>query len=422
MRYEYFLARRYAFSKRRENFITIISVLSMLGLMVGTAALIIVLSVFNGFSSVVTDIYVSFDPHIRISAASSDTTNTTIRPLITNADSLIGIVKAIPDVRFLAPAIHGKAVLVHYTLPAVVDLTGISQSNARDVSGLAHSIQSGQLQLDSGCIVVGQLLADQLAIQVGDSLEIYSPVGLERILTEPVTPRTRRLIVRGIFAANNRDYDATNVYTSPEVARDLFDLPPGTATTIDIKTTDIRKSNEIKKQIEAVLSGSRAPGSGSRFEVQSWYDLHTELYSVMEIERWVAYIILFLIVAVAAFNIFSSLTLTVFEKQRDIGLLRALGAPIYGIRNIYLYEGMLIGTIGTIAGCLIGLIVILLQQKFGFFKLDMSVYIIPALPVELRWTDFLAVGLGSFLLTVGCSLFPSRRAAKVEPAQALRWE
>jgi lipoprotein-releasing system permease protein len=205
-----------------------------------------------------------------------------------------------------------------------------------------------------------------------------------------------------------------NVYVSPEVARDLFDLPANSATTIDLKTDDIRQSNAVKKKIEAQI--------GNRYTVQSWYDLHTELYSVMEIERWVAYIILFLIVAVASFNIFSSLTLTVFEKQRDIGLLRALGAPITGIRNIYLYEGMLIGAMGTIGGCLIGLIVVLLQKRFGFFTLDMSVYIIPALPVELRWTDFLSVALGSFGLTTICSLFPSRRAAHVEPAQALRYE
>ena len=161
---------------------------------------------------------------------------------------------------------------------------------------------------------------------------------------------------------------------------------------------------------------------GPKYNVQSWYDLHTDLYSVMEIERWVAYIILFLIVGVAAFSIFSSLTLTVFEKQRDIGLLRALGAPVIGIRKIYLYQGTLVGLIGTFSGCAIGLIVVLLQQKFGFFRLDSSVYIIPALPVELRWQDFLSVGLGSMLLTILCALFPSRRAAKVDPAVALRWE
>jgi lipoprotein-releasing system permease protein len=142
----------------------------------------------------------------------------------------------------------------------------------------------------------------------------------------------------------------------------------------------------------------------------------------MEIERWVAYIILFLIVGVAAFSIFSSLTLTVFEKQRDIGLLRALGAPIRGIRRIYWLQGTLVGLIGTISGCVIGLIVVLLQEKFGFFPLDSTVYIINALPVELRWQDFVSVGIGSMALTMLCSLFPSRRAAQVDPAIALRWE
>src|SRR5207248_9713492 len=125
------------------------------------------------------------------------------------------------------------------------------------------------------------------------------------------------------------------------------DLPANAATTIDLRIKDIRQSNEIKKVMEAKL--------GNAFTVQSWYDLHTELYSVMEIERWVAYIILLLIVGVAAFSIFSSLTLTVFEKQRDIGLLRALGATLAGIRNIYFYEGLMIGALGTLLGCAIGL-------------------------------------------------------------------
>lgn len=416
MRYEYFLARRYAFSKRRENFITIISIISIAGLTVGTAALIVVLSVFNGFSSVVTEVYVSFDPHVRVSAPAPalNDTNTTGPALITNADSVLSIVRHEPEVQFAAQAIHGKAALVHYTLPKIVDLTGIADSDAKRVSGLAKSIQTGALKLDSEGVVIGQILADELALQLGDSLEVFSPAGLDRILTEPVTPRMHRLFVRGIFAANNRDYDLTNAYVSPEVARDLFELPANAATTIDLRLKKVQDANEVRDKLRGAL--------GSHYTVRSWYDLHTELYSVMEVERWVAYIILFLIVAVAAFNIFSSLTLTVFEKQRDIGLLRALGATLKGIRNIYFYQGMLIGALGTLAGCIIGIGVVVAQQQFGFFRLDSSVYIIPALPVELRWQDFLTVSLGSFGLTALCSLLPSRRAANVEPATALRWE
>ena len=153
MRYESWIARRYAFSKRRENFITIISILSIVGLAVGTAALVIVLSVFNGFSSVVTNIYVSFDPHVRISALTDTVNNTAGTALITNADSIIRIVRRVPDTRGVAAAVHGKAVLVHYTLPKVIDLTGISADDAKAVSGIGHSIVAGSLQLDSNSIV-----------------------------------------------------------------------------------------------------------------------------------------------------------------------------------------------------------------------------------------------------------------------------
>jgi lipoprotein-releasing system permease protein len=142
----------------------------------------------------------------------------------------------------------------------------------------------------------------------------------------------------------------------------------------------------------------------------------------MEMERWIAYIILILIVAVASFSIFSALTLTVFEKRRDIGLLVALGAEQRNIQRIYLYQGLLTGLLGTLAGCLLGFIVVWAQKEFGFFTLDTSVYIIPALPVELHWQDFFFVGLGSMLLVSVASFMPSRRAARTRPAEALRWE
>lgn len=413
MRYEFFLAKRYAFSKKKTNFITIISVLSMLGIMVGTAALIIVLSVFNGFSAVVTKVLVSFDPHIRITAQAKDSTAelATISSLLAMREQLAKV----PAVESLAPTIREKAVLVHYTLPRVAIVTGMNEDDVRAVSGIGKSILSGELKLDSNSIIVGQLLADDLALVLGDTLQIFSPIGLERILTEPVAPRTRSVIVRGIFAANNREYDAMNAYVSLGTARDLYEVPNDAATSIDIKLKNIQQSDETKKQLTHVLDTNQ-------YSVQTWFDLHHDLYSVMEIERWIAYIILFLIVAVACFNIFSSLTLTVMEKQRDIGLLRAIGASDSGIRSIYLFQGMIIGLIGTLAGCFIGFAVILLQQQFGFFKLDTSVYIIPALPVELRWSDFVLVALGSIACSTFGALMPARRAAKVRPAEALRWE
>ncbi len=412
MRYELFLAKRYALTRRSQSFITIISILSALGIMVGVAALICVLSVFNGFSGVVTGILVSFDPHIRITANINSDSSVKV---ISNIPSLSKEVSKLPEVRSLAPVLKQKAVLVHYTLPKVVLLTGIAQEDVKKVSGLGESIQSGKVILDDSSIIVGQLMADNLAIVIGDTLQVFSPIGMERILTEPVIPKTRLLVVRGIFAANNRDYDATNAYTSLNVARDLFDIPEGSATTLELRLNSINDAPNVKTQLTSLIDTSK-------YHIDTWYDLHTDLYNVMEMERWIAYIILILIVAVASFSIFSALTLTVFEKRRDIGLLVALGAEKKNIQRIYLYQGLLTGLIGTVAGCVIGFAVVWAQQEFGFFTLDTSVYIIPALPVDLRWQDFIVVSIGAMLLVVVASFMPSRRAAMTRPAEALRWE
>lgn len=418
MGFEYFLAKRYAFSKKRENFITIISVLSMLGITVGTAALIAVLSVFNGFSSLVTDLLLVFDPHVRITA--SPRSNLTedqqkLRGQISDYHDLTKQVSFLNDARLITPIVQGKCVLVHYTLPRVAVLIGIPMKDASSIPGLSRSVIAGQLKLDEGSIILGQQLAETLAIIVGDTIEVVSPLGLEKILTEPVMPKTKRLIVQGVFAANNKEYDALNAYTSIETARELFDVPPNGATSLDIRLSNIDQSIPVQKLLAKRLDSNM-------YTVNSWYDLHTDLYSIMEMERWVAYIILFLIVGVACFNIFSSLTLTVFEKQKDIALLRALGTSEAGIRKIFLLQGTLVGTVGTLAGCLIGLAVVWTQDVYGWYALAAQAYIVSALPVELRPSDFVFVAIGSIgLATVG-ALIPARRAARIKPAQSLRYE
>lgn len=417
MGYAYYLAKRYAFSKKRENFITIISVLSMLGIMVGTAALITVLSVFNGFSQLVTDLLLVFDPHVRVVAREQPfSSDSPADPAyVENYAMLETRLKRYPEAVSVSPVVQGKCVLVHFTLPRVAMLIGMPRSDTKVIKGLQDAIVSGEFSIDPSSILLGQQLADQLAVIIGDTIEIISPIGLEKILTEPVAPRTSRVVVRGIFAANNKDYDAINAYTDISVARSLFDIPETASTSVDLRLSNIDRSMKIKDELAKELDSTK-------YAVQSWYDLHTELYSVMEMERWVAYIILFLIVAVACFNIFSSLTLTVFEKQKDIALLRALGTPESGIRNIFLLQGTLVGTVGTATGCLLGFLIVYLQQEFGFYRLQSAVYIVPALPVALRGADFFFVAMGSIgLATVG-ALIPARRAARIKPAQALRYE
>ncbi|RPH31612.1 ABC transporter permease, partial [bacterium] len=161
---------------------------------------------------------------------------------------------------------------------------------------------------------------------------------------------------------------------------------------------------------------------GSGYRVMTWYDLHKDLYSVMKIERWSAYIILCLIVGVATFNVLGSLTMGVVEKRRDIGILKALGATRSSITRVFMFEGILVGLIGTVAGLLIGYAVCLLQMEYALFPLDTTVYIIPAIPVEFRWSDFVAVSLASMTLSMLASLYPARKAALLLPVEAIRWE
>ncbi|HYM21540.1 MAG TPA: ABC transporter permease [Candidatus Kapabacteria bacterium] len=413
MSFELFIAKRYALTKRSEQFITIISALSALGIMVGVAALICVLSVFNGFSKVVTDILVNFDPHIRITAKADSSVNQ-VRYL-GNIDELVSKAKSFPSVKAAAAVVKEKAVIIHYTLPRVAIISGIDVRDVDRVSGLAKTVQAGTMQLDSQGIVLGQLLADNLAIATGDTVQVFSSVGMERILTEPVMPRSKYFIVRGIFAANNRDYDGNNAYVNIESARDLFEIPPNAATQVDIRLDDISQSQQTK---QAMLHSF----SSQPLTIETWYDLHKDLYNVMEIERWIAYVILIMIVAVASFSIFSALTLTVFEKRRDIGLLTALGAQPSQVRRIFLMQGLITGIAGVLIGCILGLVVVWAQQQFGFFRLDTSVYIIPALPVELHLLDFIAVGFGALVLVIVAAIFPARRAAETTPAESLRWE
>ncbi|MEW6062681.1 MAG: FtsX-like permease family protein, partial [Bacteroidota bacterium] len=182
----------------------------------------------------------------------------------------------------------------------------------------------------------------------------------------------------------------------------------------DVRLSSIDDSEQEKKKI--------AERFGSAFNVQTWYDLHKDLYSVMQIERWMAFIILALIIGVASFNLMGSLTMTVIEKTRDIGILKAMGARRKDILAIFRFEGLIVGSIGSLLGLIIGFGICQLQIHFHLFALDPNVYIIPAIPIEMRISDFIVVPLAALLLCFGASYVPSKRAADLLPSDAVRWE
>lgn len=407
MSIESFIAWRYLKSKRKMGFITIISLISIIGVMIGTAALIVVLSVFNGFNGLVTSLLVGFDPHIRIEKPKNEN--------ISNLDSLERIISGIKEIKSFSPVISEKAMIITGQINRVIIINGVDDKKIGEVSGVKNKIINGKFEFDDNAelksIVLGLTLADRLGVIKGDTVFLVSSSGMDNSILQFSNPKVMKLKVIGIFESNNKDYDNFYAYISLSAAKELFDTD---YSTIEVRLNDINNSLKVKKEIENVLPAG--------FTVLTWYDLHKDLYSIMKIERWVAYIILCLIIAVATFNILGSLTMTVIEKKRDIGVMISFGFTKKKIARIFMLQGLLVGVIGTVLGCLLGLILCILQIKFGLFPLDPNIYIISALPVELRWTDFIYVSFASILICFLATIYPSRRAANLLPIDAIRWE
>ncbi|HKI79064.1 MAG TPA: ABC transporter permease [Ignavibacteriaceae bacterium] len=410
MKFESYIAKRYLVSKHKINFITIISFLSVSGITIGVAALIVVLSVFNGFGSLVTSFLLNFDPHVRVELISKEA--------ISQQEKAKQIIQSDKDVSRLSPYVSGKVLVYRDNLTQVINLKGISPKEGEKLYNIDSEILYGKYDLSEKGnipkIILGLTLADKLQAIIGDTLTIVSPVGIESAITQFSLPKSRRVYLAGIYSSNNNDYDANYIFSSLDVAQDLLGYNHRIQG-YDVKLNDISSSFDFKEKLNAQLNPDL-------FNVETWYDFHRDLYTVMQIERWTAYIILSLIIAVATFNILGSLSMSVIEKQRDIGILRSMGATEKSILKIFRFEGMLIGIIGTIGGSLLGYFVCFLQLQYKIYPLDPTQYKIDALPLQVRLSDFFFIAGISLLLTYLSSIYPAKRAAKINPLEAIKWE
>ncbi len=409
MNFETFIAKRYLASKHKINFITIISIISIIGISVGVAALIVVLSVFNGFGSLVTGYLMSLEPHLRITAISTEGEKQILQ--------LEELLKNQKNIKSYSPYVEGKVLAYNKGITQVLNLKGISEQSVNSIYMLDENIIDGDdkfLIEGTSKIVVGLQLADKLQVLTGDTLHLISPTNLEQAITQLSIPISKKVDVAGIFSSRNNDYDAGYIFCSLRDAQYLFGYK-NNFQGYDIRLDDIRNSEMVKSLLEAKLDQNN-------FSVNTWYDFHQELYSVMQVERWTAYIILSLIIAVASFNILGSLSMSVIEKKRDIGILRSMGVTEKSVLKIFMFEGLLIGIIGTFLGVVIGYFICYIQIKFNIYPLDPSQYKIDSLPIELRFSDFFYISGASMILSFLASLYPAKRAAKVNPISAIKWE
>ncbi|MCD6680184.1 MAG: lipoprotein-releasing ABC transporter permease subunit [Burkholderiaceae bacterium] len=414
--YELFIGLRYTRASRRagrrNGFISFISMLSIAGIALGVAALIIVLSVMNGFQKEVRDRMLSVLAHVEIFAAGA--------PML-DWRSVLEKAERNPRVVAGAPYVSGQAMLTHDDSVRGVLVRGIDPAIEPRVADFAkHMLQGNLDDLKPGSfgVAVGRELANQLLLEPGSKITLIAPQGTAT--PAGLVPRLRQLTVVAVFVSGHYEYDTSLLLMNLEDAAKLFRVQGVTG--VRLKTTDMLEAPQIAAELAASL--------GPDVYVRDWSSENRNWFAAVQIEKRMMFIILTLIMAVAAFNLVSMLVMTVTDKQSDIAILRTLGATPRSIMRIFVVQGASVGLLGTLIGIVVGVVVALniggvvgfLENLFGFQVLPKGIYFIDHLPSDLRWHDVTTIGLTACVLAFASTLYPSWRASRVRPAEALRYE
>jgi lipoprotein-releasing system permease protein len=395
MKPEWLISWRYLVTKRKEKFISLISVISVLGVAIGVAALIVVIGVMTGFDKDLRDKIVGNYSHITIAGEAG----------IEGAGygDLRALLEKNPHVRGVSPFIQGQVLIKERQKFFGVNLKGIDPASEPRVTKIRQYLTLGTLgDLKANCVFVGRELAAYLGLVRGQEITIYSPQG-----------KQFNLKVAGIFTSGMYEYDLNLVFTDIKTAQDTLGLKDRFSA-VAVKLDDLYLADKVKDELEAVL--------GVNYGLKTWTEANQNFFAALELEKFTMFIILALIVLVASFNIVSTLVVMVIEKTRDIGILKALGMSSAGIRKIFTCEGLLIGTAGTLLGTLLGVTLCGLLKKYQFIKLPRDIYYIDRLPVSLAWPDIGLIVASALAITLVATFYPARKAAGLQPVEALRYE
>ena len=414
--YEFLLGWRYTRAgraTRRNGFISFISGVSMLGIALGVAALIVVLSVMNGFQKEVRDRMLGVLSHVEVftpDGGALPDPATTLREL-----------RAHPEVVGAAPFIAAQGLLARGEDMKGVLLRGIDPTQEPTVTSLAGELAKTVLpQLQPGAfgIVLGGALAQSLGLRVGDPVTLVAPSG--QVTPAGVVPRLKQMSVVGVFDSGHYEYDSTLAFIHIDDAARIFRLEGPTG--IRLKLKDLHRAREVTHELAGMVSGDLL--------LRDWTRQNRTWFAAVQLEKRMMFIILTLIVAVAAFNLVSTLVMTVTDKRADIAILRTLGASPRSIMAIFVVQGAFVGVIGTLAGLLLGLgiafnidtLVPALESLLGARFLPQDIYLISRMPSDPQQGDILPIALISLALAFVATLYPSWRASRVNPAEALRYE
>jgi lipoprotein-releasing system permease protein len=406
--YELHVALRYLLAKRKQAFISVISFVSTLGVTVGVTALVIALALMTGLQGEIRDRIVGANPHIYVWKTSG----------IEDYRDESAILRRVPHVTGAAPAILGKALVSTARLDDFVNLTGIDPALESSVTDLRGAIQTGSVDAlggpnpegVAGGILLGKDLASKLGVAVGDSVTVttlhgtLSPMGY--------MPLPRPLRVAGTFSLGLYEFDSTTGFVSLDVAKRMFGKDQ--VDLIQLRVDDVYAAPRIAHQISSQL--------GDQYFTEDWSEMNRSLFSALWLEKMAISLTIGLIVMVAALNIVASLILLVMEKHRDIAILKTMGASARSVTTIFMMQGVIIGLVGTTVGGAAGYALSVVLDRYKLIRVPVDVYQVSHVPFRVDAPDFLLVIGAAIAVCFVATIYPSRQAARLDPAQALRYE
>ncbi len=394
MRYELLVASRYLLAKRREKFISIISLISVLGVAVGVCALIVVIGVMTGFDNELRDKIIGANSHIIVEQEGG----------IGDPAALIKKIRTEPHVVSASPFLDGQAFIRAKDTMQGISIRGIVAEEEAKVSKLSSYIKSGSMaELKNDGMLIGTEMAQRFALKLGDTVSVLSPVD----------GSSKEFKVAGTFNSGYYEYDSALAFVDLKDAQELFGYE-GKAGGIGVKLDDEYLAPELRVKLQKEL--------GFPFYVKTWIDLNRSLFSALKLEKLAMFWILALIVTVACFNIAATMIMVVMEKTKDIGILKAIGAANSSIRLIFTLQGFIVGAVGTALGTAGGLGLGYLLEKYQFIKLPRDIYYIDRFPVDIQYTDVAVIVAAALAISLLACLYPAWQASRLNPVDALRYE